>query len=131
MRFKKSIIAGGSAVALAIAGTGVAAATDGTDLPPQGAGSVEGSFNGEALSTEAGAIYGSVPMIGEGEGAVAGDHATIEQALNALGAIAVTGAAIGGAILAPVVIYDATKDFQQFVDDFTEDSRNFINSITP
>ncbi|HJC85699.1 MAG TPA: hypothetical protein H9751_09170 [Candidatus Corynebacterium faecigallinarum] len=45
--------------------------------------------------------------------------------------LAATGTAVAGSISIAPNIYNATKDIQQFVDDFTEDSRNFINSITP
>ncbi|MGP9722483.1 hypothetical protein ACT3SZ_00505 [Corynebacterium sp. AOP40-9SA-29] len=111
MTIKKSLLAAATATTLAIAGTGIASAADGGDLPDAGAGSVEGSFDGEALSTEGSQIFGSVP-----EG---GESATIEQALNALGAVAVTGAAVAGSIGAAPAIYSAVQDFQDMVEDIS------------
>ena len=126
MHFKKSIIAGGSAVALAIAGTGGAAAEE-TELPPTGTvGS--GAVYSAAPSDQAGALYGSfVPSEEEG----ADPTFQIAAAVAGLVAFGAAGKAVADTIAVPGKVYASVKDFQQFVDDFNEDSRNFINSITP
>ncbi len=124
MFFKKSTIVGGSAVALAIAGTGVAAAEQDNagDLPTNGNGSSTSSLGGANLSEQLSAAFGSSDADG---------NFNLNQAVSALIGLAAAGTAVAGSISIAPNIYNATKDIQQFVDDFTEDSRNFINSITP
>lgn len=55
----------------------------------------------------------------------------IAAAVAGLVAFGAAGKAVADTIAVPGKVYASVRDFQQFVDDFTEDSRNFINSITP
>ena len=128
MTIKKSLLAVATASTVAIAGAGVANAQDG--LPGkdiESAGSSVSSLNDAQLSDQAGAIFGSTVPGGEDGKTPVFD---IRQAVIALGATAATGAAVGGSIMVLPNIYEATKAFQAYVDQFTGDTQAFINSFT-
>lgn len=87
-----------------------------------------GAVDSAAPSDQAGALYGSfVPSEEEG----ADPTFQIAAAVAGLVAFGAAGKTVADTIAVPGKVYASVKDFQQFVDDFTEDSRNFINSITP
>ena len=87
-----------------------------------------GAVYSAAPSDQAGALYGSfVPSEEEG----ADPTFQIAAAVAGLVAFGAAGKAVADTIAVPGKVYAYVRDFQQFVDDFTEDSRNFINSITP
>lgn len=126
MHFKKSIIAGGSAVALAIAGTGVAAAEE-TELPPHR----DRRLRCRLLRRPERPGRCPVRLLRPSEEEGADPTFQIAAAVAGLVAFGAAGKAVADTIAVPGKVYASVKDFQQFVDDFNEDSRNFINSITP
>ena len=127
MHFKKSIIAGGSAVALAIAGTGVAAAEE-TELPPPHR---DRRLRCRLLRRPERPGRCPVRLLRPSEEEGADPTFQIAAAVAGLVAFGAAGKAVADTIAVPGKVYASVRDFQQFVDDFTEDSRNFINSITP
>jgi len=125
MTIKKSLLAAATASAVAIAGAGVANAVDGPDndgkLPTNGNGSSASSLEDANIADQLGQVFGSND---------ANDKFNVWQGVSALIAVAATGGAVAGSIGVLPAIYDATKDFQEYVDQFTGDTQAFINSFT-
>lgn len=110
MTIKKSLLAVATASTVAIAGAGVANATEPETPPKPPQLSAEGSLDNFDLGEQLGAVFGSV----DGET----DQWDLGPAFGALGAIVTAGAAVTGSIMLLPSLDGAIKDFQSWASQY-------------